>query len=256
MTPHPFPHQLDRTLVIRAPRDVVFSFFLDSERWASWWGAGSTIEPVQGGKVYIRHPGGAESGGEILSIEAPERIVFSYGYASGVPMPIGASQVTIVCSVEGDGTRVSLHHAFAEAPPRDEHVQGWRFQLSLFANVVTRLAHAGATESVDTWFSAWAEPDAVARESMLASVAVPSVQFRDQYSCLDGMNDLLAHVTAAQKFMPGLRLQRDGEVRQCQGTVLVNWTATGADGQPRGKGTNVFSMAADGRIESVVGLWG
>jgi uncharacterized protein YndB with AHSA1/START domain len=256
MTTNPLPHHLDRTLVIRAPRDIVFSFFTDSERWASWWGAGSTIDPVEGGKVYIRYPNGIEAGGEVLKIDAPERIVFSYGFASGTPIPMGASQVTIACDSEGDATRVRLQHAFAEQSIGEDFVQGWRFQLSLFANIVTRLVHGRAAEKVDTWFAAWAEPDAAAREAMLASVAVPAVQFRDQYSCLDGMDEVLPHVAAAQRFMPGLRLQRDGDVRHCQGTVLANWTATGADGQPRGKGTNVFSMAPDGRIEAVTGLWG
>jgi uncharacterized protein YndB with AHSA1/START domain len=255
MMPDLLPHHLDRTLVIRAPRDIVFSFFTDSSRWASWWGAGSTIDPVEGGQVYIRHPNGVEAGGEVLEMSAPDRISFSYGFASGIPMPIGASRVTIVCEAQGEATRVCLHHAFAEAAPRDEHVQGWRFQLSLFANIVTRLVHAGAAEKVDTWFSAWAEPDAATREAMLASVAVPAVQFRDQYSCLDGMSEVLPHIAAAQRFMPGLRLQRDGDVQHCQGTVLARWTATGADGASRGSGTNVFTMAADGRIEAVTGLW-
>jgi hypothetical protein len=55
--------------------------------------------------------------------------------------------------------------------------------------------------------------------------------------------------------MPGLKLTREGDVRQCQGTVLADWKAVGADGQPRGKGTNVFQMAADGKIQAATGLW-
>jgi len=55
--------------------------------------------------------------------------------------------------------------------------------------------------------------------------------------------------------MPGLRITRDGTPRHCQGTVLVDWTAAGPDGQPRGRGTNVFTLAPDGRIEAVTGFW-
>ncbi len=256
MTPDALPHHLDRSILIRAPRATVFSFFTDSARWASWWGAGSTIDPAVGGTVHIRHPNGIESGGEVLEVAAPDRIVFSYGFASGTPMPLGASRVTITCADEDGATRVRLHHAFADAAPRDEHVQGWRFQFSLFANAVAAIVHAGAADKVDTWFAAWAEPDGAARESMLAGVAVPGVVFRDQFSCVEGMSELLPHITAAQRFMPGLRLRRDGGVRHCQGTVLADWTAVAADGQPRGRGTNVFHMGADGRIESATGLWG
>jgi hypothetical protein len=165
--------------------------------------------------------------------------------------------VTIRLEPEARGaTRLHLSHAFAESAMRDEHVQGWRYQLSLFANVVASLVHAGAAEKVDAWFGAWAEPDAATRESTLASVALPSVQFRDQFSCVDGLGELLPHIAATQRFMPGLKIAREGDVRQCQGTVLANWTAVGPDGAARGKGTNVFLMAPDGRIQSATGLWG
>jgi uncharacterized protein YndB with AHSA1/START domain len=30
---------IERELVIRAPRALVFRHFTDSERWARWWGA-------------------------------------------------------------------------------------------------------------------------------------------------------------------------------------------------------------------------
>lgn len=49
--------------------------------------------------------------------------------------------------------------------------------------------------------------------------------------------------------MPGLRTSREGEIKHCQGTVLASWTVVSADGQPRGRGTNVFQMGADGRIQ-------
>ena len=141
MTAAPLPFALDRSILIGAPRATVFSFFTDSSRWATWWGAGSTIDPVVGGQVYIRHPNGIEAGGTVLEIEAPRRIVFSYGFASGVPMPLGASRVTISCESEAGATRVTLHHALATEAARDEHIQGWRYQLSLFANVVAGVVH-------------------------------------------------------------------------------------------------------------------
>jgi hypothetical protein len=56
--------------------------------------------------------------------------------------------------------------------------------------------------------------------------------------------------------MPGLTLKRAGEPRQCQGTGLVDWVAEGADGAVKAKGTNVFTLAPDGRLALVTGLWG
>jgi uncharacterized protein YndB with AHSA1/START domain len=250
-----FPHRLDRTIVIEAAPQIVFTFFTDNERWAAWWGPGSTIDPTTGGKVYIRHPNGIETIGEVVDVTPPSRIVFTYGFANGAPIPPGSSLVTIALEPAGFATRLRLTHEFAEQPVRDEHVQGWRFQLSLFANAVANLMNVNAQGTVDAWFDAWAEPDAAAREAQLTRLAAPDVRFRDQYSLLDGFADLLPHIGAAQRFMPGMRLGRKGDVRHCQGTLLVDWAAAGPDGQERMSGTNVFTLRADGRIESVVGFW-
>jgi len=252
------PHRLDRNILIRASRDTVFRFFTDSMRWASWWGAGSTIDPRVGGAVSIILPGGAQGAGEVLEIAPAERIVFTYGFVSGKPIAAGSSRVTIRLTPDGPGgreTRLSLVHEFAETTVRDEHVQGWRFQLALFGNLVANEVHAEAGAKVDGWFDAWIETDAAVRERALQQIATPELRFRDQYSLTDGLADLVPHITAAQKFMPGIRLQRSGAVRHCQGTVLCDWKVVMPDGQERGTGTNVFTFGPDGRIESVTGFW-
>lgn len=249
------PYRLDRTITIQAPRETVFRYFTESARWAAWWGAGSTIDPRPGGRMYIRHPNGIETVGEILEVLSPQLIVFTYGYASGAPVPPGGSRVTIHLEEESGGTRLHLCHEFAEESARDEHVQGWRFQLSIFANVVANEVHAGATSMVDAWFDTWAEPDHGRRAASLARIAAPEIRFRDRFSLLDGIPDVTAHIAASLRFMPGVRLQRRGDIRHCQGTVLADWAAVGNEGQLRGTGTNIFLLGADGRIQSVTGFW-
>jgi len=250
------PHHLDRTITIGARRETVFSFFTDDARWASWWGAGSFIEPRPGGRVFVKHPGGVEASGEVIDLHPPDHIVFSYGYANNPEVGPGSTRVTIRLESVPDGTRLSLRHEFAEAADRDHHVQGWRYQLSVFANVVADIAQAAATNHVDRWFEAWAEPDATARETALAAIAQPTVRFRDRYSRVDGLADLLPHIGAYLQFMPGMRIAREGTLRHCQGVALANWIATNPDGTKRGSGTNVFTFDADGKIEAVTGLWG
>ncbi len=250
-----FPHSLDRTVVIEARPQTVFSFFTDSDRWASWWGAGSTIEPAVGGRMFIRHPGGIEASGEIVELVPPERIVFTYGFTSGQPMPPGASRVTIRLEPVALGTRLHLLHEFAEPKARDEHVQGWRYQLALFANAVADALHRNTADLVDAWLAAWSETDDDVRERRLTAIAAPHVRFRDRFSLVTGIADLVPHIGAAQRFMPGIRLDRRGEVRHCQGRLLVDWVATGVGGQERGSGSNVFVVDADGLIEDVTGFW-
>jgi uncharacterized protein YndB with AHSA1/START domain len=239
------PFALERTVLIRATPEIVFRFFTDSARWASWWGAGSTIDSAPGGKLYIRHPGGVEVRGEILEIHPLRQIVFTYG---------PASRVTIDLQPDPSGTYLHLRHEFAESAARDLHIQGWRFQLSLFGNVAANEAYAGAQAAVDAWFEVWMVADETARNAILARIAAPEIRFRDRYSLLEGAPDLTAHIAAAQRFMPGIGLTRKGSVRHCQGTVLADWTAAGADGIERMTGTSVFVFRPDGRIDSVTGL--
>jgi hypothetical protein len=163
--------------------------------------------------------------------------------------------VTIELEPVAAGTRVRLVHEFAESAVRDEHVQGWRYQLSVFSNVVTDEANAGAAGAVDAWFRAWSETDAAAREATLTSVAAPDVRFKDRFSAVDGVPDLVVHLGAAQQFMPGLQLLRNGDIRHCQGMVLADWVARTMEGQERARGTNVFLIGPHGLFESVTGFW-
>jgi len=255
MTMPALAHRLDRTVVIQAEREIVFRYFEDNARWAAWWGAGSTIEARPGGKVYIRHPNAIEVAGEVVETRRPERIVFTYGFVSGKPFPAGSSLVTIVLEPLGSATRLHLTHEFADAATRDEHVQGWRYQLSVFGNVVTNEIHAAVAETVDAWFAAWSDPVAATRDAALARIAAEGISFRDRFSLIAGLDDLRPHLAAVHRFMPGMRIRREGDVRHCQGTVLADWMAAGADGQQRGRGTNVFVLDGAGRLESVTGFW-
>jgi len=248
-------HQLERSIVIDAPPATVFRYFTDSTRWAAWWGHGSTIDARPGGRVFVRYPNGAEAAGEVVAVEPPSTITFTYGYLKNAPGP-GGSIVTITLEPAGrGGTRLRLTHDFGETAHRDHHVQGWRYQLSVFANVVANELHADPTARVDAWFAVWSEPDAKGVDAALAQIAAPDVLVRDRFSCLSGAADVGEHIRASQRFMPAVRLQRDGIAEHCQGTVLANWIATGPDGQERGRGTNVFTLASDGRIEAVTGFW-
>jgi uncharacterized protein YndB with AHSA1/START domain len=251
-----FPHALERTVEIGAPVDVVFGYFTDSALWAAWWGAGSAIEARPGGRMTIRHNNGVEVVGDVIVVEAPRRIVFTYGYATSEQQPKpGGSQVTITLTPVGTSTRLHLTHAFAEVAHREAFVQGWRYQLSVFATVIADRLHAHADQTADTWFTTWSDADDATRNAALDRLVSPEIRFRDRYSLVHGVDDLRAHLWAVHKFMPGFRLERAGAVRHCQGVVVADWVAKGADGQERGRGQNVFTLAGDGRIADVVGLW-
>lgn len=248
---------VDRELVIRAPRAIVFRYFTDSERWARWWGAGSSIEGKVGGALKIVYPGGTTASGQVLEIRPTERIVFSYGYdGEGTPIAAGGSRVTITLADDPQGTRLSFLHELADAATRDHHVQGWRYQMAVFANVVANEVHADATALAERWFTAWNEADAGKRRAAFEALVAPDVLFQDAYSSTQGFEDLDAHVAGAKVHMAGITLHRTGDARHCQGTAVVDWVARKGDGSTLSKGTNVFELTPDGRIARVVGIWG
>ncbi len=245
---------LERTVVIAAPRDTVFRFFTDSARWAAWWGSGSTIDAKPGGDVTIRYPDGTLAVGKVVEVARPEQIVFTYGYASGQPIGPGESRVTITLETARGGTLLRLRHAFAEAKARDQHAQGWRYQLSLFSNAVADQVHARAVDTIDAWYALWAETDAAKRHDTIARLCAPSVMLRDRHSYIEGAAELDAQIVGAQQFSAGVRMDRRGEVQHCQGVVLGRWAVLDRDGKQRGTGSNVFELDVEGRITSVA--WG
>ena len=247
---------LDRTIEIRAPRSTVFRFFTDPARWARWWGAGSTIDPVTGGAVVIVYPGGERISGVIREIVVDQRLVFTYGYeAVGRPIAPGGSLVTIALEeLPGGATRLTLRHDVDRAETRDAHVQGWRHQLARFAEVVADDAYAGAGDLVAAWFTSWNEPDADRRRAILDAAVTADVRFRDAHADVYGVDELHNHVAMVQRFMPGLRLEARGTLRRAHDVALVDWAAVKPDGTSAMTGTNVVRFAADGRIADVVGV--
>lgn len=257
MTATALPHSLARSVVIRARPETVFRFFTDSARFASWWGAGSSIEARPGGAVRIVYPGGVLVSGSVVSINPVKQISFTYGYESqnSELVPPGGSLVTVSLEEHPEGTMLRLTHDLPTASAREAHLPGWRYQLAVFANAVAGEAHGGAEALVDRYFTVWSETIGARRRAELTAIATGELVFRDGFGVTATPDDLAEHIGAAQMHMPGLRMEREGALRHCQGTGLANWVARAPDGSVAARGSNVFDFAPDGRIMRVVGLW-
>ncbi len=247
-------HVLERSLVIHAERATVFRFFADSERFARWWGAGSTIDPRVGGRLAIRHPNGVVVSGEVTDLVDGERIAFTYGYESGQPIGPGESLVTITLEDVADGTRLDLRHAFHEAGVRDAHLAGWRYHLAVFAKVVSDEQFAGAEHIIDGWFAAWNADEEDDRRRALESVASASIEFRDPFGVTSGVEDLLGHIRQARLHLKTFALGREGAVRRSHGLALAAFAARDGEGKQVMQGENLYELAPDGKLARVIGL--
>ena len=73
--------------------------------------------------------------GEFLEVDAPNRVVFSFGWegqeagAGEHGVPPGSSRVEVTLAPEGEGTLVRLRHLDLPEQAREMHGQGWQLYL-------------------------------------------------------------------------------------------------------------------------------
>ncbi len=121
------------THFVKAPREVVFDYFTVAERMIEWHGVEAELDPRPGGRFRVRHADGSVLEGEFVEIEAPWRIVFTWGFAedperTAEHTPAGASRVEVRLYKEPDGTRIELRHSNFDAA--DDVGHGWEYFLS------------------------------------------------------------------------------------------------------------------------------
>lgn len=251
------PFRVHREVLIHARPDVVFSFLSDPQRFADWWGTGSSIEPTPGGAVRIVYPNGQTADGQVIEVESERRMVFTYGYdRPDGPIPVGGSVVEFDLEPVDAGTRVRLTHHVATAEVRDLHGPGWRYQLGLFAAAVCRVQVGQHLHMrLDAYLAAWNEPEAPARRARLREVVSDGVSLTDGMACVRGRDDLDAWIAQSRQHMAGTTLTRDGDPAAAGDLVLWNWVLSGPDGTPRARGRNVARFDLDGRMAAITGFW-
>ena len=117
---------------IAAPRETVFAFFTDPERYRRWQGVDAELDPRPGGVFRVMMTGetGQVVRGEYVEVTPPHRVVFTWGYEGNEGLPPGGSTVEVVLEPDGDGTVLTLRH---QGLPSDTacrlHVWGWDLTL-------------------------------------------------------------------------------------------------------------------------------
>jgi uncharacterized protein YndB with AHSA1/START domain len=115
---------------IAARPETVFAYFTDPVRYTQWMGGDATLVAVPGGAYRIRMRGGVEAAGVFLEIDPPRRVVFTWGWTGGHPVPPGTTRVIVTLAEEDGGTRVVLrHHGLPTDEQRGQHRTGWELYL-------------------------------------------------------------------------------------------------------------------------------
>ncbi len=137
----PFVTEID----IDAPVEEVFRHLTESSAMVDWMGQHATLDPAPGGRFEI-DVNGIPIRGSYLEVEAPHRVVVSWGAAGNEVLPPGSSRVEFTLTATAAGTRLRLVHADLPDEEVAKHGIGWGHFLARLA-----AAASGAGAGPDAW---------------------------------------------------------------------------------------------------------
>jgi uncharacterized protein YndB with AHSA1/START domain len=134
---------------IDASPEAIFPFLTDPQRIVRWKGVDATVEASPGGVYRVNVTGVKHAVGEYLEVDAPNRVVFTWGWEGDEQLPPGSSTVTIELISDGDGTIVRLTHSGLPEGADAAQLQGWEHFLPRLAIVAS-----GGDPGPDPWVTA------------------------------------------------------------------------------------------------------
>lgn len=108
---------------------VVYSYFVESDRWVLWQGVDAEVDGRPGGEFTVTMPNGARAAGSFVDLRPGRRVVFSWGWVGHAGLPPGSSTVEVDLVPDGEGTLVRLTHRGLPPEELELHAAGWNRYL-------------------------------------------------------------------------------------------------------------------------------
>jgi uncharacterized protein YndB with AHSA1/START domain len=116
---------LEHVIDIDAAADVVYEMWTTPHGLCAWWGVAASIDPRPGGVIRVDLDGEHIMLGEFVSLEPPNRVLFTFGWEGGELAP-GSSTVEVLITPTSDGaSRLTLRHSGLPMALLESHAQGW-----------------------------------------------------------------------------------------------------------------------------------
>ncbi|MFC0599236.1 nuclear transport factor 2 family protein [Streptomyces palmae] len=109
--------------------------------------------------------------------------------------------------------------------------------------------------AVARYFEAWNATDPAARAQAVAAAWTEDGSYTDPLAEVRGAEQLAALIEGAQQQFPGFEFRQTGTVDGHHDTARFSWELVSvADGSAPVAGSDVITLAEDGRIRSVLGF--
>jgi uncharacterized protein YndB with AHSA1/START domain len=139
--------RVDRELTIAASPETVWEFLVDPAKATRWMGETMTLEPRPGGEYLVGVIPGHTARGEVVEIDPPRRLVFTFGWEGESAVSPGSSTIEFELIPDGDGTTLRFsHYGLPSAEAVTSHTHGWDHYLARLA-----VAAVGGDPGVDPW---------------------------------------------------------------------------------------------------------
>ena len=143
---------VQRELTIAASPETVWQFLIDPDKATRWMGQAASFEPHPGGLYRVEVIPGHTARGEFVELDPPRRLVFTWGWESGIEgeseaVAPGSTTVEIELAPEGNETLVRFtHRDLPTEAAAESHAHGWDHYLERLA-----IAAAGGDPGEDPW---------------------------------------------------------------------------------------------------------
>lgn len=123
---------------IAAPREVVYDFLTQSDKWQRWQGESAELDAQPGGIFALTMENGMRAKGQFVELVTNERVVFTWGWVDHPGIPPGSTVVTIELVEDEGNTLLVLTHRNLPGDQVDSHRRGWEQYLPGLATTVQK----------------------------------------------------------------------------------------------------------------------